>query len=1174
MLSFLQPNFIKPIDKLNVRSKGDFGTISGLNNVSLDLSRISSFQISFTSTQKDSDGNFSYYDIYLPTNNNYEKSPIYVPTFDVEYIMAKIIFLDKENKKIKFNYDFNESNFANVSGKFYLEGFIDIGASTLLATNILGRNNTSLSNKNGLIVGNDNISCGNDGVVEGSQNINLISRGHIEGIRNIAGYEVGIEYVDFNNKAITFSYRDSNLNKYNLDIFLLKFQHKNRGDIEFAIASCAEINFNEEFNEILLNYMPVTSTTGVVIDYDNYQLQSIIVRDGFHSHIEGEGNTMIGGDSNHEEGKNNFLAGDNSHVEGIQNISISNKSHIEGWNNITGYAYNVSAFDLVNNNIVIREKIDKVTFKIGRKIWICRTLRYDPALSPAEEIQAYYFNDILETKISRIDFDNNTIEPADSFRNTDTAQTFNVYKITHIIVDTKFSEINHVEGYENRGFSQGPSHVEGIGNITTGDGAHSEGARLDSQERGSLASGYGSHAEGNGSTASGEGAHSEGRNTEASGDYSHAEGRDNQATNEAAHAEGGNNFNFGRMAHVEGGQNVISYIRHVTSVDFNTKKIILESTPSAQQLEAEDILIIGALKTSSSGSDSYEKVLYTTKIVSTDVDLKTITVQSLFTVPSDAEGIIYNVAYPNINTELDYAHAEGTGNIVNAEYSHVEGFWNRAWARGSHAEGAKFSNQKYGSLASGYGSHAEGNGSVASGQGAHAEGVSTASGAQSHSEGYGTKATNKYAHAEGQSTTAGGLASHAQNYGSMAYGNYSSAGGYQCLADGHSSFASGYKSQAVGFGCHAFGHSSLAFSQKFGAKVNTINTTNKTLALTKSIQVVVDEEVILFNDHGVRLGWFKVSAVSSDGRTLTLVEAPPTQTAFAINHTKVLTTVDTANDSPSMAAGDNCIAYNGSIAMGDWCIAAGLSSAAIGFANQANGSYSFAVGSGNTANEGFSFAAGNGTTARALYQTVIGSYNVANASTATKFIIGKGINSYNKANCFRVTNTGTYATGSYNASGADYAEMFEWATIPEVEELRGRFVTLDGDKIRLAKPNEDFILGITSGNPSIIGDVYDDQWQGMYLRDIFGSPILNEEGLEVLNPDYDPEETYIPRGQREEWAVVGLMGKLVTIDDGSCVPNGWATVGLKGAATESLERTKYRVMKRIDENHIQILILP
>jgi len=55
--------------------------------------------------------------------------------------------------------------------------------------------------------------------------------------------------------------------------------------------------------------------------------------------------------------------------------------------------------------------------------------------------------------------------------------------------------------------------------------------------------------------------------------------------------------------------------------------------------------------------------------------------------------------------------------------------------------------------------------------------------------------------------------------------------------------------------------------------------------------------------------------------------------------------------------------------------------------------------------------------------------------------------------------------------------------------------------------------------------------------------------------------------------MVGMLGKLVAVDDGTCQVNGWCTVGGDGKATTSTERTRYRVMARLDERHVKVLIL-
>ncbi|MDE7054727.1 MAG: hypothetical protein K2O84_07940 [Oscillospiraceae bacterium] len=240
----------------------------------------------------------------------------------------------------------------------------------------------------------------------------------------------------------------------------------------------------------------------------------------------------------------------------------------------------------------------------------------------------------------------------------------------------------------------------------------------------------------------------------------------------------------------------------------------------------------------------------------------------------------------------------------------------------------------------------------------------------------------------------------------------------------------------------------------------------------------------------------------------------------------------------------------------------------------------------------YSAAIGVRSRANAERQIAIGHDNRESTDTNDILIVGKGsVN--NRSNCFRATATGVFATGAYNSTGADYAELFEWLDGNRGGQDRvGRFVTLDGAKIRLAGPEDDYILGIVSGNPSVVGDVHDDQWQGMYLCDIFGRPIWEDmdipeeldpdggiilpartERRQKLNPAYDRTQTYLPRSQRPEWAAVGLLGKLVALDDGSCQVNGWCTVGVDGQAAASQKRTRFRVMSRLDESHVQVLIL-
>ena len=304
------------------------------------------------------------------------------------------------------------------------------------------------------------------------------------------------------------------------------------------------------------------------------------------------------------------------------------------------------------------------------------------------------------------------------------------------------------------------------------------------------------------------------------------------------------------------------------------------------------------------------------------------------------------------------------------------------------------------------------------------------------------------------------------------------------------------------------------------------------------------------------------------------------------------------------AVGSASFAYGNSVRSYGYC------SAALGMSTQALLEYSQAMGHSTRAynpcmaafgayNRTVYTTSGGGGSFSENYPLTSQNYPHMTAPTVTVedgyendlFVVGNG-SDVARSNAFRVTRTAIFGL-AYNSSGADYAEMFEWADgNPDGEDRVGRFVTLDGAKIRLAAQEDDFILGIVSGNPSVCADVYDDQWQGMYLRDVYGRPImedvyvpeeLDEKGEIImpsrverrwkLNPDYDDSQTYIPRSQRKEWDAVGMVGKLVVTDDGTCTLNGWAAVGAGGVATAAYQRTSYRVMERLDASHIRVLIL-
>lgn len=279
-------------------------------------------------------------------------------------------------------------------------------------------------------------------------------------------------------------------------------------------------------------------------------------------------------------------------------------------------------------------------------------------------------------------------------------------------------------------------------------------------------------------------------------------------------------------------------------------------------------------------------------------------------------------------------------------------------------------------------------------------------------------------------------------------------------------------------------------------------------------------------------------------------------------------------------------------AEGNSTLAAGVCAHSEGRETQAQGNYSHAEGRDTHADAIGSHTEGLGTRASQSYSHAGGQYN-NDMNSGDLFVLGWGTSTAKK-NVFRVTTAGkVYGLSAFGSTGADYAEYFEWLDgNPENQDRVGLFVTLDGEKIRLAQPGDEFVLGIVSGNPSVIGDAFEDQWAGQYETDIFGRPVNEERTIpaeldkdgnviiperteihQKLSPNYDGAEAYIPRSQRPEWAVVGMMGKLVVADDGACEVNGWCAPGQDGVAARSETRTRYRVMSRVDGNHIRVLIL-
>lgn len=181
----------------------------------------------------------------------------------------------------------------------------------------------------------------------------------------------------------------------------------------------------------------------------------------------------------------------------------------------------------------------------------------------------------------------------------------------------------------------------------------------------------------------------------------------------------------------------------------------------------------------------------------------------------------------------------------------------------------------------------------------------------------------------------------------------------------------------------------------------------------------------------------------------------------------------------------NVVSGNYSHAEGSATTASGICSHAEGYQTTASGNYSHAGGYTTIANNFASFTCGK-------YSKELTTGGTLDNTTGDVFVIGKGTSNSSLANAVRITYAGKiYACASLSTSGADYAEFLEWEDgNPENEDRVGYFVTTRGKKIQKAGIH-DYIAGVTSGNPAVIGNG-DEDWQGRYLHDEMNRPIKEE----------------------------------------------------------------------------------
>jgi len=229
----------------------------------------------------------------------------------------------------------------------------------------------------------------------------------------------------------------------------------------------------------------------------------------------------------------------------------------------------------------------------------------------------------------------------------------------------------------------------------------------------------------------------------------------------------------------------------------------------------------------------------------------------------------------------------------------------------------------------------------------------------------------------------------------------------------------------------------------------------------------------------------------------------------------------------------------------------GTSTIGGGLTNYASGGFStIGGGASNTASVDYScIPGGRGlVTVGSPGVCVVGTYNNLTPSTGTAlFTVGNGAGAGSRNNAFTVYDDGRcFSNGFYN-TGADYAEYFE-AEPDAVASLAVGYSVVMNDgtgRIRPAAPGEEpdgVVRPKGVGASTIVGNVAEEDWHDKWLRGPDGNYVFQSVPLEVptgqpapyvmapvLNPAFDPTTPYIPRSERPEWFVVGLMGRVLLL---------------------------------------------
>ncbi|MDQ0901546.1 peptidase G2 autoproteolytic cleavage domain-containing protein [Paenibacillus sp. V4I7] len=431
-------------------------------------------------------------------------------------------------------------------------------------------------------------------------------------------------------------------------------------------------------------------------------------------------------------------------------------------------------------------------------------------------------------------------------------------------------------------------------------------------------------------------------------------------------------------------------------------------------------------------------------------------------------------------------------------------------------------------------SEAEGNNTIASGGSSHAEGLQTVANATaSHAEGYLTRATGPASHAEGGAANAIGLYSHAEGRSTRSFGDHSHAEGLLTVASGLNAHAEGELTEASGLDSHAEGLETTASGQSSHAEGE--------------------------NNSAIGRAAHAEGNLTAAGGLAAHAEGQSTNAGGDLSH-----------------------------AEGNQTTASGQSSHAEGALTTASGFTSHAQGVSTIANSFVSHAEGQSTSTNNLEGVhIMGQFGSAN-ELSYSWYLANGTSAATPGLAAKILSNGNVKIdGTVSSPAADYAEMFETVDGKPIEP--GYFVTVEEDKVRIAVSSDFFVIGITSATPAFLSDSGELRWKHKFLTDEWGR-ILYEDVIipaefgetgtvitpermvrrPLLNPAWHPAEEYTSRLERPEWVAVGLLGKLLVRDDGTCRAGGYCRPNHNGIAT-SVE-SGYYVLRRTLPNQILVLV--